>query len=121
MYRTSGGWRALLQGCAENGSAAGKLTMIIDHGNVPAMAPPLPESISVSKFKATCLAVLEEVRRSGRSILITKRGVPIAELVPPTAATRGTGWMGSMAGTCEIVGDIIAPVMDPDDWDALRE
>jgi hypothetical protein len=29
--------------------------------------------------------------------------------------------MGSMAGTCEIVGDIVSPIMDPDEWDALRE
>lgn len=95
--------------------------MIVDYSNFSAMTAQLPESISVSKFKATCLAVMEEVRRSGRSILITKRGVPIAELVPPPAATRGSSWMGSMAGTCEIVGDIVGPFMDPDDWDALRE
>ncbi len=95
--------------------------MIVDYSKLGAMAPQLPESISVSKFKATCLAVLEEVRRSGRSILITKRGVPIAELVPPSAATRGSGWMGSMAGTCEIIGDIVSPIMDLDEWDAWRE
>ena len=95
--------------------------MIVDHSNVLAMAPPLPETISVSKFKATCLAVLEEIRRSGRSIVITKRGVPIAEVTPSSARVHGSTWMGSMAGTCEIVGDIVSPIMDPDDWDALRE
>jgi prevent-host-death family protein len=85
------------------------------------MAPPLPETISVSKFKATCLAVLEEVRRSGRSIVITKRGVPIAEVTPTSVGTGGASWMGSMEGTVEFVGDIVGPFMDPDDWDALRE
>ena len=95
--------------------------MIVDYSNVMAMAPQLPESISVSKFKATCLAVLEEVRRSGRSIVITKRGVPIAELVPPPSSTRGADWMGSMAGTFEIVGDIVTPIMPLDEWDAWRE
>jgi prevent-host-death family protein len=85
------------------------------------MVPPLPETISVSKFKATCLAVLEEVRRSGRSIVITKRGVPIAEVAPPSSGASGSSWMGSMAGTFEIVGDIVGTFVDPDDWDALRE
>ncbi len=98
-----------------------ELTMIVDHSNVLAMAPPLPETISVSKFKATCLAVLEEVRRSGQSIVITKRGIPIAEVTPPSSSASGSSWMGSMAGTFEIVGDIVGPFMDPDDWDALRE
>jgi prevent-host-death family protein len=97
-----------------------ELTMIIDYSTYLGMSQN-PESISVSKFKATCLAVLEEVRRSGRSVLITKRGVPIAELVPPTPATRGASWMGSMAGTFEIVGDIVSPAMDPDDWECLRK
>jgi len=40
----------------------------------------------VSKFKATCLARLERVRRTGRPLLITKRGVPIAQVVPPPPA-----------------------------------
>jgi antitoxin (DNA-binding transcriptional repressor) of toxin-antitoxin stability system len=95
--------------------------MIVDYSNVPTMAPPLPETISVSKFKATCLAVLEEIRRTGRSIVITKRGIPIAEVAPPSSGASGSSWMGSMAGSCEIVGDIVGPFMDPNDWDALRE
>lgn len=95
--------------------------MIVDHSTLVGMATKLPESISVSKFKATCLAVLEEVRRSGRSLVITKRGVPIAELVPPTSGTRGAEWMGSMAGTFEIVGDIVSPIMPLDEWEACRE
>jgi prevent-host-death family protein len=95
--------------------------MIVDHSNIPAMAPPLPETISVSKFKATCLAVLEEIRRTGQTVVITKRGVPIAEVTPTTAGNASASWMGSMAGTCEIVGDIVGTFVDPDDWDALRE
>lgn len=95
--------------------------MIGDYSIVSPMAAQLPDTISVSKFKATCLAVLEEVRRSGRSIVITKRGVPIAEVTPTSLGAEGAGWMGSMAGTFEIVGDIVGTIVDPDDWDALRE
>ena len=40
------------------------------------------ESLTVSKFKATCLAVVEEVAKSKQRVIITKRGKPIAELIP---------------------------------------
>ena len=40
------------------------------------------ESMSASKFKATCLAVLDEVARQKTRIIITKRGKPIAEVIP---------------------------------------
>lgn len=76
-------------------------------------------TLAVSAFKATCLAVLEDVRRTGASVLVTKRGVPIAEIVPPSAAATGTDWIGAMAGTVEFVGDVVGPVADPDEWEAL--
>jgi prevent-host-death family protein len=41
------------------------------------------DEIAISKFKATCLAVLERVRETGRSVRVTKFGKPIAEVVPP--------------------------------------
>jgi len=78
------------------------------------------ESMSASHFKATCLAVLERVRRTGRPVLITKRGEPIAQLVPPSAAAMGTNWLGVARDTARITGDIVSPVADADDWAALR-
>jgi prevent-host-death family protein len=78
------------------------------------------DSISISKFKTTCVAVLERVRRTGRPVYLTKRGEVIAEVVPPSAAAAGRNWLGSMEGTAKITGDLVAPVADPDDWDALR-
>lgn len=47
------------------------------------------ETISISKFKATCLAVLERVRRTGQPIRVTKFGKPIAEIGPPTPGEGG--------------------------------
>jgi len=77
------------------------------------------ESIAISEFKATCLAVLERVRRTGTSVLVTRRGVPIAEINPPSGAPAGPVWLGSMRASATIVGDLVAPVAT-DDWDALR-
>lgn len=77
------------------------------------------ESISISKFKATCLAVLERVRQTREPVLVTKRGVPIAEIEPPQKA-RADAWLGSMAGSAEVVGALVAPAVPEDDWMALR-
>jgi prevent-host-death family protein len=78
------------------------------------------ETISISEFKATCLARLERVRRTGRRLLVTKRGTPIAEIVPPTVAPRSAGWLGSASATGRIAGDVVAPVVAPDEWEAGR-
>jgi prevent-host-death family protein len=41
------------------------------------------EVVSVSKFKATCLALLDKVNRTGQPVLVTKQGEPIALITPP--------------------------------------
>jgi prevent-host-death family protein len=77
------------------------------------------QEIAISKFKATCLAVLERVRRTRQPIRVTKFGNPIAEVVPPSPSPKKKGWLGSMAGTGTIVGDIVSPASDETDWEAL--
>lgn len=89
------------------------LTIATDHGTNPTM-----ETMSISKFKATCLSVLERVRQTREPVLVTKRGVPIAEIKPPAEIEAGA-WLGSMSGTMEIVGDIVAPAEREDAWEAL--
>lgn len=76
------------------------------------------EQISISAFKATCLAVLERVRKTRRPVLVTRFGEAVAEVIPPPPAPRPTHWMGSLAGTAQIKGDLVAPVSDKD-WEAL--
>lgn len=77
-------------------------------------------TIAISEFKATCLAVLERVRRTGTSIVVTRHGEPIAEVIPPSVASTGTSWLGAMRGTATIAGDLVAPASDATDWEALR-
>jgi prevent-host-death family protein len=88
--------------------------MVDDHGTLTAM-----DAISISKFKATCLARLDRVKRTGRPLLITRRGVPVAEVVPPSPPKASSGWLGSLRHTGRIVGDVVAPAA-ADDWEALR-
>ena len=78
------------------------------------------ETMTVSEFKATCLKVLEQIRSTGRPLLITKRGMPLATVLPPPPEKPpGVEVFGCMAGTCEEVGDILAP-LDEEDWEVLR-
>jgi prevent-host-death family protein len=78
------------------------------------------EQIAISKFKATCLAVLERVRKTGQPILVTRFGEPVAQVGPPVMERSGKRKLGAMRGTMRIVGDIVGPIGDPDDWEVLR-
>ena len=78
------------------------------------------ESMAISEFKATCLAVLERVRRTKKPVLITRFGEPVAEVVPPSAPPRPKSWIGSMAGTGKILGDIVSPIGEKRDSEAAR-
>lgn len=77
------------------------------------------ETIAISEFKATCLAVLERVRRTGASIVVTKRGEPVAEINPPSPASTSEEWIGSMRGTATMADDLIAPASASTEWDVL--
>jgi len=75
--------------------------------------------LPVSRFKATCLAALERVRRTGRPLLVTKRGVPIAQVVPPPTPKPKEGAFGAMRGTATELGDLLEPLPE-EEWEALR-
>lgn len=77
------------------------------------------EKIAISKFKATCLGVLEKVRTTRRPILVTRFGKPVAEIVPPSTPDRTDSWLGSMRDRGRIVGDIVEPVAAEGDWEVL--
>ena len=76
--------------------------------------------MAVSKFKATCLAALERVRRTGRPLRVTRFGRPIADVVPAQPAPLKGTWLGAMKGRGHITDDLIQPAADAADWEALR-
>jgi len=92
------------------------LTTKLDHVSLD-----LVESIPVSKFKATCLAVLQRVKRTGRPVVITRFGQPVAEVIPPQRRVLKSDWLGGMTGRAKVTGDIVGPVMDAESWDALGQ
>lgn len=74
--------------------------------------------MAVSKFKATCVATLERVRRTGRPLRVTRRGRPVADIVPPAPEAPAEPWLGSLRGTLDIRGDIVGPTRALAPWDA---
>ena len=81
----------------------------------------MPEQITISKFKATCLRLLDNVKKTGRPLLVTKKGEPIALVTPPPPPPKPKSWLGSMKGTIKINGDIISPVIDEKEWEVLQD
>ena len=72
--------------------------------------------VKASEFKAKCLALMDEVQRTGRSVVITKRGEPVADLVPHRLAKPNV--RGIWKGKVEIIGDIMSPI--DVEWEALK-
>ena len=77
--------------------------------------------VSISEFKAKCLALLEQVRKTKQPLRVTRHGKPVAEIVPPTQNVDRMEWIGSMQGSAVTLGDIISPATDEEDWEVLRD
>jgi prevent-host-death family protein len=76
------------------------------------------KTITASEFRRNCLKVLDEVRTTRESVVITKNGRPVLKLVPMDNEAKG--FLGCLAGVIEIVGDIESPVEPPEAWEVLR-
>ena len=76
------------------------------------------KKIAAGEFKARCLTLMEDVRSTREPIVITKRGKPVAKLVPVTS--EKDDWIGRLNGQFKVTGDIVSPVVPLEDWEALR-
>ncbi|MGA9389665.1 MAG: type II toxin-antitoxin system Phd/YefM family antitoxin [Candidatus Sulfotelmatobacter sp.] len=79
------------------------------------------KEIAISEFKAKCLGILEEVRKTRKPIRVTRFGKPVAEVVPPSPQKSAVRRVGCMVGTGEILGDIVGPTGSLEDWEAWRD
>jgi prevent-host-death family protein len=78
-----------------------------------------PETIVISEFKAKCLGILRRVQKTGRPVVVTRRGERIAEIHPPSPIQSEPGWLGSFAERGQIITDLLEPSA-ADDSEALR-
>ena len=78
--------------------------------------------MAAGEFKAKCLAVMDEVAKRKRPIIVTKRGKPVVRVVPIDDEDHVIdSIMDCMAGEVEIVGDIESPVVPESDWEVLSD
>ncbi len=75
------------------------------------------KTIPAGTFKARCLAIMDEVQSKRQAVLITKRGKPVAKLVPVEKETDD--FFNFMKGKGTIVGDVVAPALTPEEWGDL--
>ncbi len=78
------------------------------------------KSVPISEFKAKCLGLIDQVDKTRQPLRITRHGRPVAELVP-TGPDRKKNFLGAMVGTGKIVGDIVSPIIDLNEFEVYRD
>ena len=76
------------------------------------------KKIPAGSFKTHCLSLMDEVQAKRETILIAKRGKPVAKLVPVDEEPDGI--FGFLAGKGKITGDVIAPALSEEEWGDLQ-
>ena len=76
----------------------------------------LHKTVKASEFKAKCLQLMEEIKRTGGEIIITKNGEPVSKLVPVRHKPKTL--FGAHRGRIAVKGDIVSPL--DTEWEALR-
>ena len=75
------------------------------------------KTIPAGTFKAQCVAIMDEVQKKRQAVVITKRGKPVAKLVPVEEAKDDI--FGFYKGKISILGDVVAPALTPEEWGDL--
>lgn len=76
------------------------------------------KKMAAGSFKANCLAVMDQVQTTHETVVITKHGKPVAKLVPIVKDTDEI--YNFLAGKGAIVGDVVSPAIDPEEWGDLK-
>ncbi|MEX2443723.1 MAG: type II toxin-antitoxin system prevent-host-death family antitoxin [Alkalispirochaeta sp.] len=76
------------------------------------------KKMGASDFKARCLALIDEVGQTGASVVISKRGRQVAQLVPYSGVDEAIP-QETLRGTVSMCGTTEEPVAAIDDWDAI--
>ena len=75
------------------------------------------KTMAAGDFKVHCLAVMDQVQSKREVVLITKRGKPVAKLVPVDQAKDEI--YGFLKGKGKVLGDVVSPAITPEEWGDL--
>ncbi len=76
--------------------------------------------VAATEFKAKCLELMDRVAERSESFVITKRGKPVARLVPVEEKAQES-IVGALRGVAAETRDIVSPAVAPEAWETLRE
>jgi prevent-host-death family protein len=80
------------------------------------------QTIAAGEFKAKCLGLIDEVNATGNAVVITKRGKPMARLIPfedPTPKESPEAIFGCLRGMAAITGDIVSSLFTDEEWERM--
>jgi prevent-host-death family protein len=75
------------------------------------------KKMAAGVFKTNCLAVMDEVQAKRVTVVITKRGKPVAKLVPVNDEKDDI--FGFLAGKATVTGDVVSPALTLEEWGNL--
>jgi prevent-host-death family protein len=87
---------------------------------MPHSRKPSVQEVAISEFKAKCLSLLDQVSKTKAPLRVTRRGKPLADIVPASSDAEQRDWIGSMSGSMVIRGDVISPVIETRKIEALK-
>jgi prevent-host-death family protein len=76
------------------------------------------KKMAAGAFKANCLAIMDDVQAKHETVVITKRGKPVAMLVP--VEPQGDDIFGFLRGKVTITGDVVSPTLSRREWGNLK-
>ena len=77
------------------------------------------KEVQISKFKAQCLRLLDEVNRTGEGLTITRNGQPLV-VVNPVTETQTRAKFGVAKNTGKAIGNLISLVVEASEWESLN-
>src|SRR5262249_42666053 len=83
----------------------------------PGIITMIMKTIPAGQFKTRCLAILDEVQARRQAVVITRRGQPVAMLVPVEKEKNDI--FGFLKGKIRVIGDVVAPAFTPQEWGDL--
>jgi prevent-host-death family protein len=78
----------------------------------------MKKTVGVTDFKARCLAILDEVARTGESVTVYRHGKPLARVLP-VAGVDALHPQQQLIGSVEILGDVVTP-LPASEWELER-
>ena len=76
------------------------------------------KKMAAGSFKIHCLAVMDEVQAKRETVVITKRGRPVAKLIP--ADSDSDDIYNFLAGKGSITDDVVSPTLGREEWGKLK-